>query len=113
MFRIALKNTLARKGRLLLSSLAIIAGCAFLSGVLVFGDTINSQIDKLFATAYENVDGYVRSAVSIEGDFGDETRATLPDSDVAIVAAVEGVKSATAQVSGSAVITNAKGDVIG
>jgi putative ABC transport system permease protein len=43
---------LARKGRLVLTSLAVIAGTAFLSGVFVFSDTIKGSFDKLFANAY-------------------------------------------------------------
>ena len=66
MFRIALKNVLARKGRLLLSSLAVIAGCTFLSGVFIFSDTIRETIDSVFATAYAKTDAYVRSAVVVD-----------------------------------------------
>ena len=61
MFRIALRSTLARKGRLLLTAMAVIAGCAFLSGVFVFTDTINGSFDKLFANAFEKTDAYVRA----------------------------------------------------
>jgi len=113
MLRIALKNVLARKGRLLLSALAVIAGCTFLSGVFVFSDTINAQIDKLFATAYDKTDSYVRSAVKIDSDFGDDIRGTIPDTDIEKVRAVPGVKAADGDVQGTAVVTNAKGDVLG
>ena len=113
MLRIALKNVLARKGRLLLSALAVIAGCAFLSGVLVFSDTINARIDALFATAYDKTDAYVRSSVVIENDFGDDLRGQIPESVVAQVAQVPGVKSADAGVRGIAVITDKDGKVIG
>ena len=80
MFRISLKSTLARKGRLLLTSLAVIAGCAFLSGVFVFSDTIRGSFDRLFANAYENTDAFVRSSNVIEADFGAESRDRIPDS---------------------------------
>jgi putative ABC transport system permease protein len=73
-FRIALKSALAHKGRLLLTSLAIIAGCAFLSGVFVFSDTIRGSFDRLFADAYENTDAFVRTSNVIEGDAGEESR---------------------------------------
>jgi len=88
MLRIALKNVLARKGRLLLSALAVIAGCAFLSGVFVFSDTIRGSIDKLFATAFDKTDAYARSAVSIKSDFGQEQRGSIPDSVIAQIEAV-------------------------
>jgi putative ABC transport system permease protein len=113
MLRIALKNVLARKGRLLLSSLAVIAGCTFLSGVFVFSDTINGRIDTIFATAYDKTDAYVRSAVKIENDFGDDQRGTISDSLIAEVRAVPGVKAADGDVRGTAVITNPDGDIVG
>ena len=56
MFRIALKSTLARKGRLFLTAGAVIAGCAFLSGVFVFSDTIRASFNTLFASAYAGAD---------------------------------------------------------
>lgn len=113
MLRIALKNVLARKGRLLLSALAVIAGCAFLSGVLVFSDTINARIDALFATAYDKTDAFVRSSVVISSDFGDDIRGQIPESIVAQVAEVPGVKSADADVRGTAVVTDQEGKVLG
>ncbi len=51
MFKISLKSALARKGRLLLTSLAVIAGCAFLSGVFVFSDTIRGTFDARMVKA--------------------------------------------------------------
>ena len=61
MFRLSLKMTLARKGRLLLTSLAIIIGTSFLSGTTIFSDTINSTFDRLFTDVFRDVDAYVRS----------------------------------------------------
>ena len=74
MFRLSLKNIWSRKGRLILTALAVIAGTAFLSGVFVFTDTIKNSMNEMFATAYENTDAFVRSANVIEGDFGQESR---------------------------------------
>ena len=113
MFRIALKNVLARKGRLLLSSLAVIAGCTFLSGVFVFSDTINSRIDTIFATAYDRTDAFVRSSVKIENDFGEDQRGTISTSLIDEVRAVPGVKAADGDVRGTAVITNPEGTIVG
>ncbi len=113
MLRIALKNVLARKGRLLLSALAVIAGCTFLSGVFVFSDTINGSIDSLFATAYDKTDAFVRSSVVIESDFGEDVRGQIPDSNIAAVAAVAGVATAAGDVRGTAVVTNDDDKVLG
>jgi putative ABC transport system permease protein len=113
MLRIALKNILGRKGRLVLSALAVIAGCGFLSGVFVLSDTINGSIDKLFATAFEKTDAYVRSAVSIDSGFGGKARGTIPDSTIAQVETVQGVAVADGDVQGTAIITDPDGKVVG
>jgi putative ABC transport system permease protein len=113
MFRIALKSALAHKGRLLLTSLAVIAGCAFLSGVFVFSDTIRGSFDRLFANAYENTDAFVRSSNVIEGDFGAESRDRLDDSRVDEILALPGVAEAHGDVQAFARIATADGTVIG
>ena len=52
MFRVIVKNLLARKLRLVLTALSVVLGVAFVSGTLILGDTMNSTFDKLFSTAY-------------------------------------------------------------
>jgi putative ABC transport system permease protein len=113
MFKIALKGVLARKGRILLTSIAIIAGTAFLSGVFVFSDTIRASIDRLFATAYENVDVFARSSNVLEGDFGAESRDRLPSSLIDTIGAVPGVAEVAGDVQSFARITNPDGDEVG
>ena len=113
MFRIALKNVMARKGRLLLTAIAVIAGCAFLSGVFVFSDTIRGSFDRLFANAYENTDAFVRSSNVIEGDFGAESRDRLPDSIIAEIRTLPGVAEAEGDIQGFARIATSDGTVIG
>jgi putative ABC transport system permease protein len=41
MFKLALKGIMARKGRLLLTSLAVILGTSFLAGTFIFSDTLS------------------------------------------------------------------------
>ena len=113
MLRIALKNVLARKGRLLLSALAVIAGCAFLSGVFVFSDTINDTISRVFATAYDKTDAFVRSAHVVKSDFGDDKRDHIDESLVEQIRKVPGVKSAVGDVVSTAVVTDKKGKIVG
>ena len=113
MFRIALKNVLARKGRLLLTALAVIASCAFLSGVFVFSDTINASINRMFSMAYEKTDAFVRSSNVIEGDFGVDARERLSDTIIAKVAAVPGVSEAAGDIQGFARIATAAGKPLG
>ena len=101
------------KGRVLLTSIAIIAGTAFLAGVFVLTDTIQRSFDVLFTDAYAKTDAWVRSSNVIEGDFGLEQRQRIPDSIVADVAAVPGVKQANANIMGVARITAPDGKDVG
>lgn len=105
MFKLSLKNIWSRKGRLVLTALAVIAGTAFLSGVFVFTDTIKNSMNEMFATAYENTDAFVRSSNVIEGQFGQESRDRIPVELVDAVAGMSGVEKADGVVSGTAVVT--------
>jgi putative ABC transport system permease protein len=102
--RIALKSALQRKGRLLLTSFAVVLGTAFLAGSFIFTDTIKKTFDELFANINEGTDAFVRSSTVIEGDFGLESRNRISGTLVDAVAGVEGVKIADPQIQGTAVI---------
>ncbi|NDF87918.1 MAG: hypothetical protein EB108_02785 [Actinobacteria bacterium] len=93
MFRLSLKMTVARKGRLLLTSLAIILGTSFLSGTTIFSDTINSTFDRLFTDVFRDVDAYVRSTDSVDTGFG-EVRASSPVAVLDKILNVKGVAAA-------------------
>jgi putative ABC transport system permease protein len=112
-FRIALKSVLARKGRMLLSSLGVIASCTFLCGVFVFGDTIQGSFDRLFANAYANVDTVVRSSNAIEGDFGDDARDRIPSSLADEIRSLPGVAEVQPDVQSFARVTTADGTAVG
>lgn len=113
MFRLALKMTLARKGRLVLTSLAVILGTAFLSGTFVFRDTINQTFDRLFADVFRDVDAYVRSTTFLELDFGGEQRAATPISVIDAVRRVPGVVSATGDIQAFARVIGKDGKPLG
>ena len=53
--RVALKDLLGRKLRLILTSLAIVMGVAMVSGTFVLTDTINAGFSAIFSTAYSEV----------------------------------------------------------
>jgi putative ABC transport system permease protein len=61
MLRTALTTALAHKARLALTSIAIMLGVAFVTGSLVFTDTIQARFDTLFADVYDGVDASVRA----------------------------------------------------
>lgn len=112
MWRLSLKNVWSRKGRLLLTALAVIAGTAFLSGVFVFTDTMQSSFDSMFADAFKDTDAYVRSSKVIEGEFGEDQRDRIDESLVDVVKAVPGVTQVDPLVQALAAIT-VKGKVLG
>ena len=113
MFKLALKGILARKGRLLLTSLAVILGTSFLAGTYIFSDTLTKSFNVLFADVFEDTDAYVRSSVAIKGDFGSEERQRIPDSLTAEVAQVPGVKTAVSSVLGFARVIGKDGEPVG
>ena len=112
MFKLSLKNIWSRKGRMVLTALAVIAGTAFLSGVFVFTDTINGSFTRMFADAFKGTDAYVRSSNVIEGDFGEDTRDRIDIELVDVVASVPGVSEAKGDVFGFATVAF-EGKVLG
>lgn len=109
----SLRNFFAHKGRMALSAVAVLLSVAFVSGTLVFTDTMNTTFDKLFATSSADV------TVSPEDTEVDDMPAngrpeSLPAALVDEVAAVDGVKSAEgAVVSISVTVVNAENENMG
>ena len=112
MFRLSLKMTLARKGRLLLTSLAIILGTSFLSGTTIFSDTINSTVDRLFTDVFRDVDAYVRSTDSVDTGFG-EQRAPSAVSALDTILKVKGVSAAVGDMQSYARVIDKDGKPLG
>ncbi len=69
MFRLTLRNLLARKLRLVMSGLSIVLGVAFLSGVLVFSNGLSTTFDGIIYGS--TPDGVVRATDFAEFDAGD------------------------------------------
>ena len=113
MWRIALKGILGRKARLVLTSLAVILGTAFLSGTAVFSATLNQTFDNLFSDVFRNVDSYVRSTQVIEADFGQQERQRIPVELVDVVKQVPGVADVQADVQAFARIIGKDGKPLG
>ncbi len=113
MLGLSLRMTLARKGRLVLTSLAIILGTGFLSGTLIFSDTLNKTFDRLFADVFRDVDAYVRSSQFVEVGFGGEQRAQTPVTALETVLAVDGVDDATGDIQAFARIIAKDGTPMG
>ncbi|MFE1905974.1 ABC transporter permease [Streptomyces gardneri] len=99
----SLRNFLAHKGRMALSAVAVLLSVAFVSGTLVFTDTMNTTFDKLFASTASDV------TVSPKGaDAADETPdsgrpESLPASLVEQVGKAEGVQAAVGAIASTSV----------
>jgi putative ABC transport system permease protein len=92
--RLAVRNLLASKLRLVLTSLAVVLGVGFVVGAFVLGDTINKAFDGVFKTANQGV------AVQIRGEktVSEADRQPVPASLVPTIRAVEGVRTAEGSV---------------
>ncbi|WP_030546456.1 ABC transporter permease [Streptomyces exfoliatus] len=94
----SLRNFLAHKGRMALSAVAVLLSVAFVSGTLVFTDTMNTTFDKLFAVTASDV-----TVSPKNGSVSDETPQTgrpeaFPASLVEQVRKAEGVQAADGDV---------------
>jgi putative ABC transport system permease protein len=112
-----LRKTLAglryRKARLALSSIAIAAGVAFVTGTLVMGASINSAFFGSFAAGAKNVDAAVTTHTSVDSNkLGSDTDPTVPASVLAQVGSVPGVASAAGRLVGHAPLLDDSGKAI-
>ncbi|MFI6691831.1 ABC transporter permease [Streptomyces sp. NPDC050433] len=100
----SLRNFLAHKGRMALSAVAVLLSVAFVSGTLVFTDTMNTTFDKLFAATSSDVTVSPKTAAAAD-DMPSQTGKpeSLPASVVGRVEKSPGVKSAEGAVSSMSV----------
>ncbi|MFI9272892.1 ABC transporter permease [Kitasatospora sp. NPDC052896] len=117
MYRTALRNVLAHKARLLMTTLAVLLGTAFVAGTLVFTDTLGSALKSQNAKSYTDIAVTVadNSAVTTGYD-----RAGSAQSNVHLtealrqkIATLPGAAQARGVVSGFAGIADRKGSLIG
>ncbi|MFF3894305.1 ABC transporter permease [Streptomyces sp. NPDC001812] len=113
MFRTALRNVLAHKARLLMTVLAVMLGVAFVSGTLVFTNTISDALQKQSAKGFDHID----VAVTAEwrepegdkpGEYHELTPAMVDDS-----AGVPGAARAIGVVQGFTALAGKDGKLVG
>ncbi|MEV0640077.1 FtsX-like permease family protein [Streptomyces sp. NPDC050619] len=113
MFRTALRNVFAHKARLLMTVLAVMLGVAFVSGTLVFTNTISEAYQKSSAKGFGQVDVAVdpepqEDTGNTVGKTPELTQALLDESTK-----VPGAASAIGVVSGFTAIADKDGKLIG
>ncbi|MFD7547141.1 ABC transporter permease [Streptomyces sp. NPDC059816] len=107
MFRTALRNVLAHKARLLMTVLAVTLGVAFVSGTLVFTDTLGKAFSSQSAKSYDDI------AVVVDGPEKDGQRLGIPAGTLTKVQGVDGVDEVTGRVSGFAGVADEDGKLLG
>ncbi|GAA4148588.1 ABC transporter permease [Actinomadura keratinilytica] len=114
MLRVTLRNLAAHKIRLVLTAVAVILGVAFVSGTLIFTDTMNKQFDDLFDSIGRNVAVDVRAKKAVDDPMDDGTQALpVPASLVETLRKVDGVKDVTGNVTGYAAVVGRDGKIVG
>lgn len=113
MLRTALRTVLAHKARLLMTVLAVMLGVAFVSGTLVFTNTISDAYQKSSAKGFDQVDVAIRPETrEATGDtLGRQPELTRALLDSAATA--RGADSAIGVVSGFTAIADKHGKLIG
>ncbi|MFF0288308.1 ABC transporter permease [Streptomyces sp. NPDC005262] len=109
MFRTALRNVLAHKARLLMTVLAVMLGVAFVSGTLVFTDTLGNAFRNQSAKSYDDV----AVAVTTHADRRDEKTSGIDAATLKKIQSLDGVAAATGRVSGFAGVADPGGKLIG
>ncbi|MFF0294465.1 ABC transporter permease [Kitasatospora sp. NPDC004614] len=118
MYRTALRNVLAHKGRLLMTALAVMLGTAFVAGTLVFSDTMGQAVRNSYSKSYSDVsvlvsDKWSRSADEGPKEAGQKKRDALTDATVKDLAALPGAERARGVVTGFTAVADKKGNLIG
>ncbi|MFE5187481.1 ABC transporter permease [Streptomyces sp. NPDC056628] len=110
MFRTALRNVLAHKARLLMTVLAVMLGVAFVSGTLVFADTLSNAFRNQSAKSYDDVAVAVTSHADPDNP---EEEPGLSQKTLDRLTAVDGVAAAHGRVEGFAGVADPDGKLIG
>lgn len=115
MLQVTLKNLLAKKFRLVLTSLAVVLGVAFMSGTFVLTDTLGSVFDNLFATTTKGVDAVVRGREPFKAQGRgnpNATRPPVPDTLVPLVRRTPGVANVQGTLTRYALVQDRNGQAI-
>ncbi|BAJ30499.1 MULTISPECIES: ABC transporter permease [Kitasatospora] len=117
MYRTALRNVLAHKGRLLMTVLAVLLGTAFVAGTLVFSDTMGQAMRNSYSTSYSDVSVLVSADGPDDGpadrDAPRPEKGALTQETVQRLAALPGTERARGVVSGFTGVADKNGNLIG
>ncbi|WP_395108794.1 ABC transporter permease [Actinomadura sp. SCN-SB] len=113
MAKVTLRNLAAHKIRLMLTAVAVILGVAFVSGTLIFTDTMGRQFDDLFDRIGKGIAVDVRAKKVVEGADQDGMSAQpVPASVLERLKQVEGVRNPVGNITGYAAVTGRDGKLV-
>ncbi|MET9603403.1 ABC transporter permease, partial [Streptomyces sp. NPDC006459] len=114
MFRTALRNVLAHKARLLMTVLAVTLGVAFVSGTLVFTDTLKKSLSGQSAKSYAGIAVSVTHNGARDTEDGDKPgEPGIGQRTLDKIRALPGVDTVSGRVSGFAGVGDENGKLIG
>ncbi|MDJ0460437.1 ABC transporter permease [Streptomyces sp. H27-C3] len=116
MFRTALRNVLAHKARLLMTVLAVMLGVSFVSGTLVFSDTIGNAFKNKSAKSFDHVSVAIRpDTASGPSDDAQEAKKQPVLSDALLKKAqgLPGAASVIGDMSGFTALADKNGKLVG
>jgi putative ABC transport system permease protein len=115
MWRVTIKGLFAKKLRLVLTSIAVVLGVAFMSGTFVLTDTLGSVFDDLFGQQATDIDAVVQTKQTLSDDQqGPQApRNPVPESLVATIESADGVAAVEGSVFGIAQVVGRDGEIVG
>src|SRR3954466_11952322 len=113
MFLATVRGMLAHKLRVVLTTVSITLGVAFLAGTLILTDTMNTAFDRFFGQVSSGTDAVVRHETAYTSASGAGVRrAAIPADVLSQVRHVPGVAVAEGVTSGYALITDTHGKAV-
>ncbi|MFT4288317.1 ABC transporter permease [Nocardioides sp.] len=114
MLKLTLRNLLARKVRLVMSTLAIVLGVAFLAGVLVFSHGLSTTFDTIIKGSTPDAQARAAGSEAFSAGEAGVSDATLTPDTVAALAALPEVARADGSVDGFGMsLLDAEGALVG
>ena len=111
MFRMSIRNLVAKKLRLFTTALAIVLGVAFTTGTMILTDTMVESLDEAVADFNDGVDVVVRG-VPVGEDEVFTLRAPVSLDHVERVAAIDGVTAVTPYWAGYTQVVGSEGKAL-
>ncbi len=102
MWKATIANLRAHRLRLVLTALSIVLGVAFVTGTLIFTDTLHNTFDQLFRGVYGKISVQVRQPSPVNDQFGNKAFIPMPESILPRVANLPGVAASEGSVNGFA-----------